>query len=299
MDFANLHPYVYHACLYPFSRGQSSLSRTCYASSLYLISEGKGIIRFRGEDHPVVPGSLVYMPPGLLHDWYADWEEPMVHYCCYFDWAFIDRREAFSTPNMICFDLSQLQPSLIGPAFPVPIPELMTVSKLRIWMDGFETFFNNNEYINERTYYRGLKIQSNFQQFMEYFLTFALKENNIPDPRMLHLLERLDQDLMTGSVKPLEVYFRELHMSRGYFFEKFHQATGLSPTQYMNHFRINRAKDDLRFSHLSITEISEKYGFSSVHYFSKLFKQLTGTPPKEYRAAYISEGMKQVEVFSP
>lgn len=134
---------------------------------------------------------------------------------------------------------------------------------------------------------------------MEYFLNFALKENNIPDPRMLHLLERLDQDLMTGSVKPLEVYFRDLHISRGYFFEKFHQATGLSPTQYMNHFRINRAKDDLRFSHLSITEISEKYGFSSVHYFSKLFKQLTGTPPKEYRAAYISEGLRQVEVFVP
>ncbi|WP_256992300.1 AraC family transcriptional regulator [Paenibacillus sp. XY044] len=292
IDFANLHPYVYNASRYLFSKGQNSISRVCYASSLYLISEGKGMVHFRGEDHPVGPGSLVYMPPGLLHDWYANQEQPMIHYCCYFDWKHIDRREAFLTPNMICFDTSQLQSSLIGPSFPVPIPEYMTVGKLQIWIDWFETFFINNEYTNERTYYRGLKIQSNFQQFMEYFLTFALKKKNIPDPRVLKILERLDHDLMTGNVKPLEFYFRELRISRGYFFELFHQATGLSPIQYMNQFRINRAKDDLRFSNISITEISEKYGFSSVHYFSKLFKQLTGMPPKEYREAYIREEIR-------
>ena len=44
MDFADLHPYVYYATRYPFSKGQASNNRISYASSIYLISEGKGVV---------------------------------------------------------------------------------------------------------------------------------------------------------------------------------------------------------------------------------------------------------------
>ncbi|MBJ8192377.1 helix-turn-helix domain-containing protein, partial [Bacillus cereus] len=108
---------------------------------------------------------------------------------------------------------------------------------------------------DERTFIRSLKVQSNFQKFIEFYLTFALKEEHIPNLRMSKLLERLDQDLIQGSLQPLEVYYRELRISRGYFFELFKQSTGLSPTQYVIQFRINRVKDDLLFTNLSITEI--------------------------------------------
>lgn len=130
---------------------------------------------------------------------------------------------------------------------------------------------------------RSVKIQSQFLQFIEYFLTFALKDEFIPDRRMNKLLERLDQDLLHGKLRPLESYYEELRISRGYFFELFKKSTGLPPTQYINQFRLNRAKDDLRNTDISITEIAEKYGFSSIHYFSKLFRQLNGMSPLEYR----------------
>ncbi|HEY4389792.1 MAG TPA: AraC family transcriptional regulator [Paenibacillus sp.] len=38
-----------------------------------------------------------------------------------------------------------------------------------------------------------------------------------------------------------------------------------------------------------ITEIAEKYHFSSVYYFSKLFKQLTGMSPRQFREAFSRE----------
>ncbi|MBE6941003.1 MAG: AraC family transcriptional regulator [Ruminococcaceae bacterium] len=51
---------------------------------------------------------------------------------------------------------------------------------------------------------------------------------------------------------------------------------------YINTLRIREAKSCLRQGKLSITEISDILGFSSVHYFCRLFKQQTGRSPTQY-----------------
>lgn len=286
MSFAAFHPYVYYATEYPFSKGQSSGPRICYASSLYLISAGKGVIATCGRTHAAVPGSLVYIPAGQPHEWIADEHAPMVHVCCYFDWSYTNRSGVFERASSICYDFTQLRTSLVGPQFPYPIPEHMNVETLRVWTDWFERFYTANDYTNERTFMRCLKVQSHFQQFIEFFLSYALQSDKIPDPRMNKLLDRIEQDLVRGNLEPLEAYYMDLKISRGYFFELFKQSTGLSPVQYINNFRISRAKDDLRFSDLSVTEIAEKHHFSSIHYFSKLFRQITGFTPREFRETH-------------
>lgn len=285
MDFSSFHPYVNYATRYPFSKGQASTNRHCYSSSLYLISEGKGILRTCGRIYYTTPGSLVYIPAGQPHDWIADSQDPMVHVCCYFDWVYRDRRAYFNDPSVICHDFAQLIPGLLDLAFPYAIPEHMKVEKLRVWIDFFEKFYTENHLVNERTYMRNLKRQSHFFQFIEFFLQFVLKDDHVLDHRIRKLLEQLDQDLIHGRLQPLEAYYNELRISRGYFFDLFKKATGLPPTQYINQFRINRAREDLRNSDISVTEIAEKHGFSSVHYFSKLFKQVNGKSPREFRHA--------------
>lgn len=283
MEFANLHPYVYYATRYPFSKDQTSRNRICYTSSLYLISDGKGIIETCNRTYEVKAGSLVYIPAGQQHHWVADSCDPMVHVCCYFDWSFIDRRARADHPSLICYDAATLQPDLIGPTFPYVLPEYLIVEKLRMWLELFEKFYTDNQDTNNRTYIRNLRTQGNFQQFIEFYLTFALKKEHIPNLHMARLLERLDQDLVQGNLQSLETYYNELKISRGYFFDIFKQATGKPPTQYIIHFRVNRAKEDLLHSSLTITEIAEKHGFSSLHYFSKLFHKLHGQSPREYR----------------
>lgn len=46
--------------------------------------------------------------------------------------------------------------------------------------------------------------------------------------------------------------------------------------------RIKKAKALLRKNELSVTEISDKLGFSSIHYFCRIFKKMTGNSPKNY-----------------
>ncbi|SMG21551.1 AraC family transcriptional regulator [Paenibacillus aquistagni] len=285
MDLAAFHPYVNYATRYPFSKNQTSRSRYCYSSSLYVISEGKGILQTCGRTYHVQSGSIIYIPAGQPHDWIADTSDPMVHVCCYFDWSHVDRRAHFSSPSTICYDEEQLIRALVGPAFPYPIPEYTQTDSVRLWVDRFESFYTENCYPDEHTYMRSLKCQSYFLLFIEYFLSVVLQQQYFMDQRMIKVLSRLDQDLIRGELQSLSAYYQELQISRGYFFELFKKATGMPPTQYINHFRMIRAKEDLMNTSLSITDIAEKHGFSSVHYFSRLFRQLNGTTPRQYREA--------------
>ncbi len=64
---------------------------------------------------------------------------------------------------------------------------------------------------------------------------------------------------------------------------------GCGPNTYFISLKIGAAKQMMKDSTLNITQIAESLGFSSVHYFSKLFKSKTGMTPSEFaKSAYKS-----------
>ena len=73
-----------------------------------------------------------------------------------------------------------------------------------------------------------------------------------------------------------EVHFRKL----------FKNCYGISPRQYVQNLRIETAKKLLESGNESISNISSECGFSTIFYFSKLFKDKTGYSPYEYRERY-------------
>jgi len=57
---------------------------------------------------------------------------------------------------------------------------------------------------------------------------------------------------------------------------------GMSPMSYFTSLKLGAAKQMICDTDMNFTQISEMLGFSSVHYFSKLFKDKTGVSPSEY-----------------
>jgi len=63
---------------------------------------------------------------------------------------------------------------------------------------------------------------------------------------------------------------------------KFKEDYGITISGYINKLKIRAAKSLIREEDLSVTEISERLGFSSIHYFCRLFKKHTSLSPTEY-----------------
>ncbi|NLP46733.1 MAG: AraC family transcriptional regulator [Epulopiscium sp.] len=71
-------------------------------------------------------------------------------------------------------------------------------------------------------------------------------------------------------------------ISSSYLSTLFKKNTGTTVMEYVNQYRLKKSKEYLRNSTYTITQIAELLGYSSVHYFSKQFKDYYGVAPTVY-----------------
>ena len=73
------------------------------------------------------------------------------------------------------------------------------------------------------------------------------------------------------------------HMSRTGFAAVFKKATGTSPKQYLDTYRMEAAKHLLDTTSLLIETIAEQCGFRDTSSFTRAFKRLNGISPFAFR----------------
>lgn len=81
----------------------------------------------------------------------------------------------------------------------------------------------------------------------------------------------------------LESISRAIYLNRTYLSQQFKDEIGCTIPKYLEQIRINYALLLLRSSNTAISDISEQVGFSNQNYFSKVFKDVTGVTPMQYR----------------
>jgi AraC-like DNA-binding protein len=77
---------------------------------------------------------------------------------------------------------------------------------------------------------------------------------------------------------------KAVNVSAGYFSEMFHKATGMTFTDYVARVRVEKVKGLLKNPRLQITTIAYDTGFQSLSQFNRVFKQVTRTTPRAWRA---------------
>ncbi|MBI4028433.1 MAG: AraC family transcriptional regulator [Verrucomicrobia bacterium] len=73
-------------------------------------------------------------------------------------------------------------------------------------------------------------------------------------------------------------------LSLYHFVRLFHREVGITPIQYLNRYRIEKARSWLKESDKTMEQIARLVGASNQNYFSYLFRKETGATPREYRA---------------
>lgn len=80
----------------------------------------------------------------------------------------------------------------------------------------------------------------------------------------------------------LKTISQEFHLNSSYISQLIKNETGLTYTQYITELRMNKAKELLKTTRLSLNEISEAVGFHDYFYFIKKFKREVGITPGKY-----------------
>ena len=90
-------------------------------------------------------------------------------------------------------------------------------------------------------------------------------------------------DLHFKEALTLEQLSEEAHMNKYYLSHAFKREYGVSPINYMISRRIEESKYLLAETDLSLSQIAQLLGFSSLSYFSQVFRRTQDSSPMEYR----------------
>lgn len=107
-------------------------------------------------------------------------------------------------------------------------------------------------------------------------------------------VSKIDEDFMDGLIKLLDKYLKhegldvdlickEVGVSSSHLYRKIKGITGLSPMEFMNSYKLNKACRLLVETNMNISEISYEIGLGNPNYFSRLFKKHFHTTPSRYR----------------
>lgn len=231
-------------------------------NKFYLIEDGEGWLKIGNEEYYPKPGQLFLMPAGVLQSYSAISSRPFTKYWCHFtmklgDVNFFDVLGVPCYVNAGDFDKTKM-----------------------LFQQLLDEHGNNTLSASLRKKAILLQIVSAYldatgiQEIKFRKISSLDKFNRV----LSYIQDHIQEEISMGEMA------ERLFYSPSYFTRMFKKYTGLTPTQYINKTRLDRARLLLKTTDLQVSEIAGKTGFCDIYYFSKCFKGYTGFSPTDYRA---------------
>lgn len=112
------------------------------------------------------------------------------------------------------------------------------------------------------------------------------------DPRLSRALQAIHGEV--GKSWTVDRLAKLSNVSRATFARVFQEVLGDTPMKYLTDWRMTVARDLLRTQDISLAEVAERVGYSSLYAFATAFRRLHGQPPGRWR----QNGMVAAEVTS-
>lgn len=126
--------------------------------------------------------------------------------------------------------------------------------------------------------------------YISHHLTHRIEENLISalrpkDEKLLnHLMDLMDMHGNDASFG-VEIFGRQMGMSKSQLYRKVTSVTGYSPNDLIKEHRLTNALNLIKQQKGNISEIAYDAGFSSLSYFSKCFQKRFHALPSDYARA--------------
>lgn len=255
---------------------------------LWLILDGKGMVRQGGREFELRPGRLHLIPPFTEHD--CSCARRLDHYHLHFvsrlpagidllslldcefqlpasprTLKYFQRLEAlYPERKLPCFDPARDEYR----RFPVAVEQAAHEKAAADWFEanGILTLLLS-PFLRTARPHEGAHARAT-QQFR------AVQE-------FIH--EHMHEALLLADLARVA----ELHPT--YFSDRFQQLVGVRPLEYLMRRRIERAQYLLLACRASVKQIAAEVGIPDAAYFTRVFTRICGASPSEYRAAHLGK----------
>lgn len=122
--------------------------------------------------------------------------------------------------------------------------------------------------------------------YKRQFITRKVVNNDILQKTERILDDYLNQETLNSGVPTVQYLSDQLHISPGYLSDMLRLLIGKNAQQYIHEKLIEKAKERLTTTELTISEIAYELGFEHPQSFSKLFKTKTSLSPLEFRQSF-------------
>ncbi|MNO17867.1 Bifunctional transcriptional activator/DNA repair enzyme AdaA [compost metagenome] len=130
---------------------------------------------------------------------------------------------------------------------------------------------------------RNWKRQETFQLFMQHL---DRDQSAATDGTAFQIAEKIDLYIRQNYTQPLSnaIFQQHLNYHPNYLARCMLKIYGMTPMEYVTHYRIEQAKKLLLQTDWPVSRISEEVGFNHASYFSTSFMGREGISPSAYRA---------------
>ena len=235
----------------------------------YILS-GKGTMVLNGIMYTLGKGDMYLLSPSDFHSVIFDREDPYTVINLKFSEELLRdelwRYFTFSNSDLLISDEGAVQ-SVIK-------------NQLLVLLDEYQFPGSSSELILDSAV---------TQILIFYFLKLEALNWNVSKDASLTSVAMLQKSILY-----MQHHFREplslveiatnVYLSPQYFSKLFHQNVGMTFKRFLQTLRLEHAKTLLLVSNLSVTEICQQSGFSSIAHFNRIFKQEHNVTPTAYRA---------------
>lgn len=218
------------------------------ANGFFLLEEGESIYTWEGGSIHLQPGSLLYLP-----------------------WASVHKVEVLSqkyTFYVVNFTLQDENSERIVFS---ETPMLISKNIGSYFIDYIHRI--SDQYLENADNFKNIAAVS---LFLSELCSYKTVVNKKIAPAVSYisnnLLEPVNGDALAG----------QCGLSKAQMYRIFKEETGMTPTEYRNRLRVEKACQLLITKEYYIYEVASELGFENLGYFNRIFKKYTGLSPTDY-----------------
>lgn len=284
-------PYIRYVNDITFQGGHVVRERVIYDHEFIFGMDGEAVMEYDGQTYHFGKGGLFYLRPGIRNLMRVKADKTFHAHCVHFDWMARDEQYDFTAeqlylqrggaPEPVFLDTLSKQPTYeVSDLYLPPLTAELDFDQMAPLFSELYRCFILGDIASQA------KARACFLQIISYILAHQLGSHGIqraaPHGAMLgdaihYLRIHYDQEITTPMLAA------RFSLSPKYFGVLFKAGTGMSVRDFLLDVRIQRAKQYLLDTNLSIEAVADSVGIHDAFYFTKLFKQKEGIPPGQYR----------------